>query len=160
MVPRAMPPPALAGGSDKPVLEVSIGRQIRLRRMLTGLTQAQLATLLGVTYQHVHQFERGHHLNASRLYAISRALAVPIEMFFLNVDASLGSSLLDSGMASDATNLPLENGLMGDGRQQPEILTMVKAFQKIKSQDDRKRLLMWINDLSRNPNVPFLNSED
>lgn len=148
MAPRAIPPSAHAGDLDRPVLELSVGRQIKLRRMLAGLTQAQLATLLGVTYQHVHQFERGYHLNASRLYAIAKALVVPVEVFFPGVESNLSKPALDSNAGLNSKNSRPEMGLVVDGRQQPEILAMVKAFRRIKSLDDRMRILAWVNDLA------------
>jgi DNA-binding XRE family transcriptional regulator len=36
-----------------------IGRQIRERRVLLGLTQQQFADMIGVTYQQAHKYEYG-----------------------------------------------------------------------------------------------------
>lgn len=116
--------------------------------MLVGLTQVQLATLLGVSFQHVHQFERGYHLNASRLYTISRALSVPVEVFFPNGSAPHAAYDPDTG----GTRLDL--GLKQDGRAQPELLAIVNVFQRMTSAADRQKLLTWVNDLCRDPSVP------
>ena len=154
MAPRIVRSSTLGEKSSESLLEASIGRQIRLRRMLAGLTQAQLATMLGVTFQHVHQFERGFHLNASRLYAISKALAVPVEELYSENEARLDGPISDTTFGIAATSARLEFGLKDDGRLQPEILAIVRAFQRIKAPEDRKRALEWINNLSQGPNAP------
>jgi transcriptional regulator with XRE-family HTH domain len=60
-----------------------IGRRMRdLRRML-GLSQQQLAELMGVTCQQVHKYEQGlNRLPAARLYVLAQALGVGPEYFF------------------------------------------------------------------------------
>jgi len=154
MAPRVVRPPAHAGDVGGNVLEVSIGRQIKLRRMLMGLTQAQLATMLGITFQHVHQFERGLHLNASRLYAISKALAVPVEELFSEPDLRLDKPGPGRTMESVSKRSQSGISLKHDGRQEPDILAMIKAFHRIRSSEDRQRLLIWLSDLSRDPSTP------
>lgn len=148
MPPRIQPSSAHVRELSGSALEAFVGRQIRLRRMLMGLTQMQLATLLGVSSQHVHQFERGYHLNASRLYTISRALSVPVVMLFPDVPAPHGTYDQDTG----GTRLDL--GLQHDGRAQPELLVIVNAFQQMTSRADRQKLLSWVNSLCRDPSVP------
>ena len=50
---------------------------------MMGLTQQQLADLLGVTYQQAHKYERGiNRVSAGRLYEVSQVLSVPISFFF------------------------------------------------------------------------------
>ena len=36
-----------------------VGRRIRERRILLGLTQQELAGMIGVTYQQAHKYEHG-----------------------------------------------------------------------------------------------------
>lgn len=60
-----------------------VGRRIRERRVLLGLTQEQLAKLIGVTYQQAHKYERGiNRVSAGRLFEIARVLSVPVGFFF------------------------------------------------------------------------------
>src|SRR4051794_12471628 len=60
-----------------------IGARVRERRIALGLTQQQLAELLGITYQQAHKYERGlNRIAAGRLAAIARALAVEPGHFF------------------------------------------------------------------------------
>jgi len=60
-----------------------VGRRIRERRVMLGLTQQQLAELIGVTYQQAHKYERGiNRVSAGRLYEIARVLNAPITYFY------------------------------------------------------------------------------
>jgi transcriptional regulator with XRE-family HTH domain len=60
-----------------------VGERIRERRIMLGLTQQQLAQLIGVTYQQAHKYERGiNRVSAGRLYEIARVLNAPITYFY------------------------------------------------------------------------------
>ena len=60
-----------------------VGARMRERRIMLGLTQSQLAELIGVTYQQAHKYERGiNRVSAGRLYDISQTLNVPVGFFF------------------------------------------------------------------------------
>jgi transcriptional regulator with XRE-family HTH domain len=64
-----------------------VGARIRERRIMLGLTQQQLADLIGVTYQQAHKYERGiNRVSAGRLFEISRVLSVPVAYFFENIE--------------------------------------------------------------------------
>jgi transcriptional regulator with XRE-family HTH domain len=50
---------------------------------MLGLTQQQLAEMIGITYQQTHKYERGvNRISAGRLYQIARALDVEPGYFF------------------------------------------------------------------------------
>jgi transcriptional regulator with XRE-family HTH domain len=56
---------------------------MRERRIMLGLTQHQLAELIGVTYQQAHKYEKGiNRISAGRLYHIAQALGVEVSYFF------------------------------------------------------------------------------
>jgi transcriptional regulator with XRE-family HTH domain len=60
-----------------------VGARIRERRIMLGLTQQQLADLIGVTYQQAHKYERGiNRVSAGRLFEIAQVLSVPVSYFF------------------------------------------------------------------------------
>jgi transcriptional regulator with XRE-family HTH domain len=60
-----------------------VGARIRERRIMLGLTQQQLADLIGVTYQQAHKYERGiNRVSAGRLFEIAQVLSVPVNYFF------------------------------------------------------------------------------
>lgn len=60
-----------------------VGNRIRERRIMMGLSQQQMAELIGVTYQQAHKYERGiNRISAGRLFEISQVLDVPVGHFF------------------------------------------------------------------------------
>ena len=60
-----------------------VGARVRERRIMLGLTQQQLADLIGVTYQQAHKYERGiNRVSAGRLYEIARVLNASIAYFY------------------------------------------------------------------------------
>lgn len=60
-----------------------VGGRIRERRIMMGLSQQDIADLIGVTYQQAHKYERGiNRISASRLYDIARVLQVQVSFFF------------------------------------------------------------------------------
>src|SRR4051794_13900846 len=60
-----------------------VGARVRERRIALGLTQQQLAELVGITYQQAHKYEKGlNRIAAGRLAALARALAVEPGHFF------------------------------------------------------------------------------
>ena len=64
-----------------------VGTRIRERRVMLGLSQQQMADMIGVTYQQAHKYERGiNRISAGRLYEISRVLNVPITYFYEGLD--------------------------------------------------------------------------
>src|SRR5437667_11516998 len=64
-----------------------VGARIRESRIMLGLTQQQLADLIGVTYQQAHKYERGiNRVSAGRLYEIAQVLSVPVGYFFDGLD--------------------------------------------------------------------------
>src|SRR6201986_3379430 len=66
-----------------------VGARIRERRIMLGLSQQQMADMIGVTYQQAHKYERGiNRISAGRLYEITRVLNVPIAYFFEGLDIS------------------------------------------------------------------------
>ena len=50
---------------------------------MLGLTQQQLAQLVGITYQQAHKYERGiNRVSAGRLYQFAHVLQVDISFFY------------------------------------------------------------------------------
>ncbi|MGB0670010.1 MAG: helix-turn-helix domain-containing protein [Rhodospirillales bacterium] len=60
-----------------------VGMRIRERRIMLGLSQQQMAEMIGVTYQQAHKYERGiNRISAGRLYEIAQVLRVPVSYFY------------------------------------------------------------------------------
>ena len=49
-----------------------VGSRVRMRRLMLGLSQAQLGEALGIVFQQVHKYENGaNRISAGRLQGIS-----------------------------------------------------------------------------------------
>jgi transcriptional regulator with XRE-family HTH domain len=64
-------------------IDVHLGKRLRRRRRLLGLTQQQLAGACGVRFQQIQKYECGaNRISAARLWQLSEALEVPVGYFF------------------------------------------------------------------------------
>ena len=67
----------------------SIGARIRERRMMLGLTQQELAGVIGVTFQQMHKYEKAtNRISAGRLHTLAQALEVTVGYFYQDMTAA------------------------------------------------------------------------
>ena len=70
-------------GRSTAAIDTHVGGRIRERRIMLGLTQQQLAKMIGVTYQQAPKYERAiNRVSAGRLFEIAGALSAPIIYFY------------------------------------------------------------------------------
>jgi transcriptional regulator with XRE-family HTH domain len=69
---------------DEPdLVDVHVGKQLRFRRSMMGMSQAELAAGVGLSFQAVQKYERGENrISASRLHQFAVRLGVPVSYFF------------------------------------------------------------------------------
>ncbi len=123
-------------------IDVHVGKRLRLRRTLLGMSQERLGELLGLTFQQVQKYERGvNRIGSSRLYELGQILDVPISFFF--DDMSDGAPRLFGhawfpGLAEERVAFEHEDeDLPLDKR---ETLELVRAYYRIGDPAVRKRL--------------------
>ena len=113
-------------------VDLHVGKRIRHRRWIVGITQQQLAEKVGIKFQQIQKYESGaNRVSASRLWDISETLAVSISFFFEGIEKS--QEKLDF---KDV--IPVD--LMGD----KEALDLVRSYYSI-PEHQRRRLF----DLAR-----------
>ena len=111
--------------------DLHIGKRLRRRRRLLGMTQQDLAELVGVRFQQIQKYECGaNRITSSRLYDLSKALNVSVQYFFDGIE---GTNLLGLA-ANDAERLD------SDIMSQKETLELVRAYYRL-GERPRKRLL-------------------
>src|SRR5690606_19184765 len=112
-------------------VDIHVGKRLRRRRRLLGLTQQDLAGQVGVRFQQIQKYECGaNRVTASRLFSLSTALNVNINYFF-------------DGLAADGKQAPANDQadrLSGDILSQKETLELVRAYYRL-SERPRRRLL-------------------
>ena len=64
-------------------IDIHVGGQLKLRRILAGLSHEELSARLKLSAQQIQRFENGlDRVGAERLFAIARVLDVPVQYFF------------------------------------------------------------------------------
>jgi transcriptional regulator with XRE-family HTH domain len=64
-------------------VDAHVGKRIRHRRWMVGMTQQQLADKVGIKFQQIQKYETGmNRVSASRLWDIAESLEVTISFFF------------------------------------------------------------------------------
>lgn len=84
-------------------VDVHVGKRVRHRRWMVGMTQQQLAGKVGIKFQQIQKYETGmNRISASRLWDIAEALDVPVSFFFEGLeDQTDGSAMEKDGVPSD-----------------------------------------------------------
>ncbi|WP_426958319.1 helix-turn-helix domain-containing protein [Muricoccus radiodurans] len=118
-------------------MDAHVGGRIRLRRMLLGMSQTEVAEALSISFQQVQKYERGvNRIGASRLFELARVLDVPISFFFDDASDSPGASVKRQSAVPSMTNSAGANPL-----HQRETLELVRAYYRIADPAIRKRVL-------------------
>ena len=112
-------------------IDLHVGKRLRRRRRLLGMTQNDLATQVGVRFQQIQKYECGaNRITCSRLFELSRALHVSVQYFFDGLEDIMGPA----APANDADTMA------GDILSQKETLELVRAYYKL-GERPRRRLL-------------------
>lgn len=116
-------------------VDVHVGKRVRHRRWLIGMTQQQLAEQVGIKFQQIQKYETGaNRVSASRLWDIADALDVPVSFFFEGLEESEKPEGEKSMVPAD---------LMGD----KEALDLVRSYYAI-PENQRRRLFELARVLS------------
>ena len=102
-------------------VDAVVGRRLKLRRTLLGLTQEQVALACDLSYQQIHKYETGQsRMSTARLVQFSNVLDAPVSWFFEGLDN-------DDPVANDADYVQIDKATA----------RLITLAQRIKS---RKRL--------------------
>ena len=70
-------------GDSMDEIDIHLGRRLRRRRRLLGLTQQELAHACGVRFQQIQKYEcAANRMSAARLWQLAEVLEVPISYFY------------------------------------------------------------------------------
>ena len=114
-------------------VDVHVGKRIRHRRWLAGMTQQNLAESVGIKFQQIQKYETGaNRVSASRLWDIADALEVNVSFFFEGLDHE------------GETDGPAVDGAPADILGDKEALELIRSYYSI-PENQRRRLF----DLAR-----------
>ena len=122
-------------------VDAHVGRRLRQRRIALGISQEQLGTELGLTFQQVQKYEKGQNrISAGRLYKLAKILSVSVEHFF-------------EGLNSASNEHGRQNGVPGDVEisaflTSPEGLALTSGFMKISDPTTRRRIIDLVNTIA------------
>lgn len=116
-------------------VDVHVGKRIRHRRWLAGMTQQQLAESVGIKFQQIQKYETGaNRVSASRLWDIAKSMDVDVAFFFDGIEEAKMPASLEGAVRGAPVDL------LGD----KEALDLVRSYYAI-PENQRRRLF----DLAR-----------
>jgi len=125
-------------------VDVHVGRRLRLKRTIQGMSQDALGKQIGVTFQQIQKYERGiNRMGASRLYDFAKALGVPVSYFFDGfTDYAVDSA--DALIAAENAPPAFEH----DAANSRETFEVMRAYYRIKNPALRKRVVDLIKAMA------------
>jgi len=133
-------------------IDAHIGKRLRLRRTMMGLSQKAVASAVDVTFQQVQKYEKGSNaMNATRLYEFARFMNVPVAYFFEGLEGHATGSVSEKGSGfgeSEADSFSHKPRV-----SDRESLEMMKAFKRIDEQVIRKRLSDLVRAVADNKSL-------
>ncbi|MBL1436279.1 MAG: helix-turn-helix transcriptional regulator [Rhodobacteraceae bacterium] len=119
-------------------VDVHVGKRVRHRRWMVGMTQQQLGEAVGIKFQQIQKYETGmNRVSASRLWDIAKAMDVDVRFFFEGIE----EGVTDMAPEDAKTESPK---MQGDLLADKEALELVRSYYSI-PENQRRRLF----DLAR-----------
>ena len=127
--------------SPNPV-DQHVGRRVRMRRVLVGMSQERLGDALGLTFQQVQKYEKGtNRIGASRLQQIAGALNVSPAFFFEDMERQENGQTPTTGEDGSA--------FVVDFLSTTEGLVLNKNFVRIRDAKIRRRVVELVTSLAQ-----------
>ena len=121
-------------------IDLHLGRRLRRRRRLLGLTQQQLAVQVGIRFQQIQKYECGaNRISAARLWQLAEALETPVNYFYDGLSEALERK--DAGPG---------NGHGGEMFSRKETIDLIQAYYQL-GERPRRRLLDLAKSLHATP---------
>ena len=133
------------------LVDIHIGKRIKLRRQILKLSQQQLSQMLGITFQQTQKYEKGiNRISGSRLWDFACILGVDVNFFFMDMnEATQQQSPRYINDKRTDYNTTLQNNPLLSNRY----LEIIKAFEKIKNPQLAENLYNLIMNLSLSPYI-------
>ena len=119
-----------------------VGSRVRMRRLMLGNSQSDLADALGITFQQVQKYEKGsNRISASKLQQAANFLKIPVSFFFE------GAPTVPNNLRyGTKAYLPTE---ITDLMTRKEGLALVAAFVKIRDQGLRHLIVQLVEQIAK-----------
>ncbi len=113
--------------------DAHIGRRLLQARVSKGLSQDDLGSMVGVSFQQIQKYEKGlNRIGSGRLWDLSVALSVPIAYFFEGLadrgkTATSASELADTRVTHSMVEVARAFGAIEDTNVKSSFLRLLKA---------------------------------
>ncbi|NEO17852.1 helix-turn-helix transcriptional regulator [Moorena sp. SIO3E8] len=113
--------------------DAHIGRRLLQARVSQGLSQDDLGSMVGVSFQQIQKYEKGlNRIGSGRLWDLSVALNVPIVYFFEGLadkgkTATSASELADTRVTHSMVEVARAFGAIEDSNVKSSFLRLLKA---------------------------------
>jgi transcriptional regulator with XRE-family HTH domain len=109
-------------------IDLHLGRRLRRRRRLLGLTQQQLAMQVGIRFQQIQKYECGaNRISAARLWQLAEALESPVSYFY-------------DGLSESMERAETNGAGAGEMFSRKETMDLIQAYYQL-DERPRRRLL-------------------
>ena len=123
-------------------IDLHLGRRLRRRRRLLGLTQQQLASAVGIRFQQIQKYECGaNRISAARLWQLSEALEIPIGYFYDGINEAQARKEREPIVAEARS---------GEVMARKETMDLIRAYYQL-GERPRRRLLDLAKSLNNEP---------
>lgn len=128
-------------GTDK-----HVGSQIRMRRIMLGMSQTNLADAVNLTFQQIQKYEKGtNRVSASRMQQFAKKLDVPESFFFDGAPAAQVSGSVDKGSG----NSVVRPAYITDFVTSRDGHNIIKAFSRIKDRKLQHSIVALVEQIAR-----------
>ena len=109
-------------------VDIHVGKRVKEIRTIRGLTQSNIADLLGISFQQLQKYETGaNRISASRMFELSKLLEISPSFFFEGLEGE------------DYKNLP---------PMDVETARIANILSNIKNEKLKKRLFTLISEIA------------
>lgn len=117
-------------------VDVHVGKRLRLRRNMLGMSQDDLGKQVDITFQQIQKYERGtNRISASRIWEFARILGVPEDYFFEGLE--------------DVPSTAAEDQQLFESKESQKL---IHAYYEIPTKDIRDKIRNLIKCIAKEEN--------
>jgi transcriptional regulator with XRE-family HTH domain len=121
--------------------DIHVGKRVRMRRLMLGMSQTDVADALGVTFQQLQKYEKGaNRISASRLQHVAQIFQVPITFFFEGAPRVPGEERAQTDAPSPQ--------YVADYLATTDGLHLTKAFMQIRDPELRRSIVNLVEQIA------------
>jgi transcriptional regulator with XRE-family HTH domain len=121
-----------------------VGRKLKMRRIMLGLSQNDLSEAVHVSIQQIQKYEKAtNRISSGRLYAFSRLLKVPVSYFYDDLVEEITPDGV-SYAAEDSEDFVYDS----KNAAERELVSLIRSFNEIKDHNVRKKIIDLVKSLS------------